>query len=390
MNPFEQTLELYDYWQFVVRRKWLFISVFGLLFVLSLLLAFLLPAEFRSQSTILIERQSIPRKLVASTVTGYVQEQIALTRERIATRENLLEIAEKYYLYPAEIESDPASVVLAMRQSFEVEMENVKASDPDVAGMRVATIAFNVSFGSESAVVSRDITNELTQRFLDEHKRAREAQAAEVSEFLGEEANRLRTEIAELEKKLADFKQKELRQLPELLNTNLRLFEKTEQHIEATEQRVRTLSDRLEALRAELSLTPAYEKVRTESGAVLLSAEERLSVLTSNYLQATSRYSAKHPDVIRLRREIRILAEQTGTAARADELMNELVKLQEQLRGARQKYNEEHPEVQRLERSVAALQRGFETAIISSDRDPEIVAPDNPRYVALKTQEEVT
>jgi len=387
MNPFEQTLELGDYWRFVVRRKWLFCIVFGIVFGAAVALAFLLPAIFRSESTILIERQAIPSNLVATTVTGYVQEQIGLTRQRIATHENLLEIAEKYYLYPEQIESDPASVAQAMRENFEVAMQDVRAADPDVAGVRVATIAFNVSFESESPEVSRDVTNELTQRFLDDHKRAREARAAEVTDFLDEEAERMRLEIADLEKSLADFKQEELRQLPELLNTNLRLFEKTEQDIEATEQRIRGISDRLEAVRAELSLTPAYEEVRTESGKVILSAEQRLSVLTSQYLQATARYSAKHPDVIRLSREIRILAEQSGTGARADELMNELVALQDQLRDARQRYSDDHPEVQRLERAVAAVQRGFETAIISGEEKALTMPPDNPRYVALKTQE---
>ena len=392
MNPLETTLEIRDYWQFVMRRKWLFLILFSIIFGAAAALAFLLPAVYRSDSTILIERQSIPQHLVATTVTGYVQEQIGQTRERIATHENLLEIAEKYYLYPDLIETEPTSVVRAMRENFSVEMQDVRAADPDLVGVRVATIAFSVSFSSQSPKVARDVTNEFTQRFLDEHKRSREARAAEVSNFLGEEAERIRVEIVDLEKALAVFKQEELRQLPELLNTNLRLFEKTEQDIESTEQRIRGLDDRLRAVRAELSLTPPYEEVRTESGQILLTAEERLSVLTSNYLQATSRYSAKHPDVIRLAREIRVLAEQAGTGARADELMNELVKLQEQLREARQRYEDGHPEVQRLERAVAAVQRGFETVVISEsgEASPYATAPDNPRYVALKTQENTT
>jgi uncharacterized protein involved in exopolysaccharide biosynthesis len=250
------------------------------------------------------------------------------------------------------------------------------------AGLRVSYEALRV--------IARR-ARELAERFLDEHKVARSEQAAEVSRFLDTEAERVRIEIAELEKQLADFKTEELRQLPELLNTNLRLFEKAEQDIEATEQRVRAHEDRLEALRAELSLTQPYEQVRTESGSVLLSADDRLSVLISNYLQATARYSAQHPDVIRLRREITVLAEQTGSGARADELMNQLVNLQDQLRSARQRYSEEHPEVARLERAVAAVQRGFETAIISGDSKSDMAtAPTNARYVALKTQIDTT
>jgi polysaccharide biosynthesis transport protein len=69
-------------------------------------------------------------------------------------------------------------------------------------------------------------------------------------------------------------------------------------------------------------------------------------------------------------------------------MMNELVGLQEQLRQAKQRYEDAHPEVQRIERAVAAIQRGFQEELLGDgdmstvDRRP----PDNPRYVALKTQ----
>lgn len=119
----------------------------------------------------------------------------------------------------------------------------------------------------------------------------------------------------------------------------------------------------------------------------MLTGAQRLSVLTAEYLQLSARYSAQHPDVIKLSREIRVLAEQTGSGARADELMNELVRYQEQLRAAQQQYSDDHPEVQRLEKSIAALQRGFETALISAKGDSAVMTPpNNPRYVALKTQ----
>lgn len=389
MEQNDYPMELIDYWRVLWDRKWHFAIPFAVVLAVSVALAFLLPSMYRSEATILIERQNIPQNIVATTVTGYVQEQIQQIRQRITTRETLLEIAETYGLYPGELREDPAEVVKRMREQVEVEMVDVQATDPDQQGVRLATIAFTIAFQAEDPRSAQGVTSDLADRFLSYHKAARKEQAAEVSQFLEREAEVIRAELAQLEESLAGFKQEELRQLPELMGMNLQLFEKTEQNIEQTEERIRSLQDRIDSLRSELSLTEPYEEVVTEEGTTLLSAADRLSSLTAQYLRISARYSPEHPDVRRLSREIRVLAEQTGKAGRADELMSELVRLQEELRQARQQYSESHPEVQQLESAVAAVQRGFQSTFIAQDGGDEQELsrpPDNPRYVALQTQ----
>lgn len=387
MQQYDYPMGLRDYWTILLRRKWHFLLPAGLIVASALALAFLLPPTFRSEATILIERQSIPSNIVATTVTSYVQEQIQQIRQRIVTYENLVEIAREFQLYPDELADDPASVVAKVREQIEVQMVDIQAADPDRVGTRLATIAFTVAFNADRPEVAQAVTSELAERFLSYHKINREAKAAEVSEFLEREAEVIRSELATLEESLAGFKQEELRQLPELMSMNMQLYERTEQNIEQTEGRIRELRDRIDSLRAELSLTEPYEEVVTEDGTRLMSASDRLSALTAQYLRASSRYSAEHPDIMRLSREIRVLAEQTGNSARADELMTELVDLQEQLRRARQQYADDHPEVTRLERAVAAVQRGFQSTLIDADGGQNLSRPpDNPRYVALQTQ----
>lgn len=387
MQQYDYPMGLRDYWTILLRRKWHFLLPTLVVVAAALALAFALPPTYRSEATILIERQTIPANLVASTVTSYVQEQIQQIRQRIVTHENLREIAKEFQLYPDEIASDPSGVMARLREQIQVQMVDVQAADPDRAGTRVATIAFTVAFEADNPTTAQAVTAELADRFLTYNKVSRQEQAAEVSQFLEREAEVIKSELATLEESLAAYKQEELRQLPELMSMNLQLYERTEQAIDQTEERIRGLRDRIDSTRAELSLTEPYEEVVTEEGTTLMSASDRLSSLTAQYLRASSRYSASHPDVMRLSREIRVLAEQTGSSARADELMSELVNLQEQLRQARQKYSDDHPEVTRLERSVAAVQRGFQSTLIdASDSQTLSRPPDNPRYVALQTQ----
>jgi len=370
------------------RRKWSFIIPFLLITGIGAAFAFLLPPVFKSESTILIERQLIPKELVKTTVSGYIQEQIETIRQRIATSATLRDLSKQYNLKQELFETDPTEATREIRRAIGVRMVDVKAADPDFSGERRATVAFTVSFESENAETAQDVTNWLAKRYLEEHKLIRAERSAAVTEFLELEADSVKEELDAMEAELAKFKQSEFRQLPELMQTNLNLFEKTQANIEATETRIRQLKDRIESTEADVLLTEPYLEVQREDGTRLQSADDRLSSLTAQYLRLTTTYSAKHPDVIKMGREIRILAEQTGNAARADEILKQLTISQDELRKARQQYVAGHPEVVGLEKSVAALQRGLTSAIITNqpNKIAETVAPDNPRYVTLKSR----
>lgn len=387
-NQVDMPIMLEDYWRILVRRRFHFLLPFMIVMACALSLAFFLPPTYRSQATFLIERATIPSGIVATTVVGYVQEQIQQIRERLMASDSLISLAEEFGLYSQEMQDDRRAAITTIRESIEIAMVDVRASDPDVGGQRQATIAFTVAFEGPSPELAKSVTEELGNRYIEINRQIRAERAEGVTTFLAAESEKLVQEIAEIESRLADFKQGEMRQLPELMNLNLNLFERTDQQIQQSEERIRGLQSEISAISSELSLTDPYEEVLTEDGSVMLTGAQRLSVLTAEYLQLSARYSARHPDVIKLSREIRVLAEQAGSGARADELINELVRYQEQLRIAQQQYSDEHPEVLRLERSIAALQRGFQTALVSADSAASTMTspPNNPRYVALKTQ----
>jgi succinoglycan biosynthesis transport protein ExoP len=386
MNTTDQPMELAEYWSILWRRRYWFVGAFSTVLVIGVAIAFLWPPVYRSEAKILIERQAIPPDVVETTVRGYVQEQIEQLKAKITSYDHLKKLAKEFDLYPGLRDSNPAKMVSNLQDDIDVEMVDVQASSPEQQGQRVATIAFTVAFDAPTPEKAQAVTQRIADWFLEEYKAEREQQAAKVSQFLDTEADNLKATISTLEGKLAKFKQREMNQLPEMMDMNMRLYEKTEQDIAASEDAIRTLNERLDSAQAELSLTPAYKEVVDDQGNRVLTGQDRLSVLTAQYLNATARYSAEHPDVIRLSREIRALARQTGASPRTDELMQELTKLQEDLRQARQKYSEGHPEVVRLEKAVASVERGFQTALAQAGHsNTPAVPPDNPRYVALKT-----
>ncbi len=279
-----------------------------------------MPPTYRSEAKILVERQTVPSDIVSTTVTSYVQEQIEQIRQEMTSYENLLDLADKFGLYAKERISDPKAVVQKMQDAVEVNMVDVYVAKPNEK-QSIATIAFTVAFSAPTPDIAQRVTQELSERYLDLHKASREKQAAEVSDFIGQEADQLKAKIADQEKQLASFKQNELHQLPELMDMNLRLYDRTEQDIDRSRETIRSIQERVDSAQAELSLTEPYKAVQGEDGATILTGSQRLSALTAEYLNATSRYSAQHPDVIRLRNEIRVLGateRQRGPGGRAD------------------------------------------------------------------------
>ena len=91
---------LADYFTIFKRRRWEIIGTSLSLFLLSIILALSLPPVYRSTATILIEEQEVPPDLVRSTITSYVDQQIQTIKHHVMSRPNLMNIIDRYALYP--------------------------------------------------------------------------------------------------------------------------------------------------------------------------------------------------------------------------------------------------------------------------------------------------
>jgi uncharacterized protein involved in exopolysaccharide biosynthesis len=146
------------------------------------------------------------------------------------------------------------------------------------------------------------------------------------------------------------------------------------------------LEDQINALHSELAITKPNQDIFTETGQKVLTGNERLSLLTAEYLRQSSRYSAQHPDLIKLRREIEALGGESNVSG-VTALIEKLTVLKDRLSEAKRKYSADHPDVLSLQQAVAGVERGLQTASVSPTRSSRASsAPDNPRFVSLKTQ----
>lgn len=366
-----------DFMGILRRRKVQFVVPVIIISAIAAALAFGLPAVYRSAATILVEAQEIPHELVQSTVTSYAAERIQVISQRIMTRTNLSEIVERFDLFPQErAEGKNDDIIQKMRENINVRMVSADVVDPRSGRSGQATIAFELSFDSVKPESARDVASELASLYLSENQKLRTEKAETTSVFLAEEADRLRKQIADYEEKLASFKEKNVGRLPELMQMNLDLMNRTDREREDTERQVAMLQERKAYLESQLA------QIEPNTGT---SPAAKLRDLRTEYLTAAAQYSKDHPRIGRLRREIEALEKQTGFVDESRLIADQVLAVRAELSSAREKYSADHPTVARLEKQLASLESSLK-ASASANGVLTAIPPDNPAYISIQTQ----
>jgi polysaccharide biosynthesis transport protein len=371
----ETATHLSDYLAVLRRRRKQILRVARAVLALAILLAIVLPTTYRSTVKLLIE-QEMAQELVPSTVTGYVSQRIKVIETRVFTPDNLAKVAEKAGIFEQErAAGNTREIAGRMRRNIKVETISANVTDPRSGTSSTATVALNLSYDGSSPEVAQRVAQELGTLFIDENRVVRTAKAQRASGFLGEEEQRLRKHIDELEAKLADYKEKNRGQLPELMNLNTQMFERSQRELDEAERQIYALEERKVQLQSQLTL------IEPHTGN---SAGGRLRQVQAEYLSASSMYSPDHPDVVRLKREMDSLKKTMGTGDSRSALEGEYKKAKQDLAAAREKYADDHPDVAMLKKTVASLEGQMRKA--PPERSGFATRPDNPAYVNLQTQ----
>lgn len=376
----EQDKGLQDYIAAFRRRRAQIAATFVVIFGIGLIVALAWPPTYRSAATILIEEQQIPVELVQSTVTSYASQRIETISQRVMTRNNLMDIIQKFDLYANERKRETTEEVLErMREDIKLEMISADVMDPRSGRPMPATIAFSLAFQGGDPGRVQKVANEMTTLYLQENLKTRASKAEETLTFMTDEAKRLREEIASLEKRLAEFKAKNADRLPELQPLLREQADRAEREMTDTATQIRSLEERRFYLQGQLGQLEPY------GADINLSPSARLKALRTEYATLVARYSADHPDVVRMKHEIESLERETGQVDTRESLQEKLAALNIELAAAREKYSAEHPDVQRLTRTIAATEGALAKAPASADTGQKR-SPDNPAYVNLQAQ----
>ena len=375
-----------DYLAVVKRRKWQFIVPALAMFLLISVIAALLPSVYRSAAVVLIEEPDVPRELVFSTITSYADQRLQTIYHRATTTENLLQIINRFDLYKEVREVLPfTEVVEDMREDVRMELISADVIDPRTGRPGQATIAFSLSFEHADPRISQKVASDLVSLYLGENIRTREESARETADFLDNEAEQLEEEIAGYERELSELKERNLGSLPEQLEYNMQLIERSESELRDLERRAQALRQQKIYMESELTQLSPYGSYQA-GGVPVMSATDQLKALRTQFITVSGRYGPEHPDVVKLRREIQALENETGAGPDPGLIRAELRNVEKDLAIARQRYAEGHPDVVKLKRQQSSLQSALSAAGKASSRPRGSASADNPHYIQMSAQ----
>jgi len=368
-----------DYLSILRKRKRLLFMVGLPILALGGLLALGLPDIYRSQGLIEIEGAESVREGAAN---GTLQDSIARESDeplyadqyvqslttQVLSDKNLSRLLAKERLYDDQAE-DPKGALQRLHKDIRVDMVTVPILDPNNGREREVVTAFTVSYDNRDPQRAHQGAAWLTQAFLEGNRQDRRSFAAGNAQFFAAEADRMRQRVAVLEGKLAEFKAKNIGQLPDTTGMNMNSMDRAENEINSTESQ-------LQGLRRERVFLVAQLQQARSTGPETNS----LQALENEYKQKLATYDPNHPDLISLRRQIDMM--RSGGSPSGMTLRQQVQQQRSILAEARQRYGEDHPDIKRIQRNIDSL----EARIKAGESADTTLASDSPMAVQLQTQ----
>ncbi|WP_330110249.1 Wzz/FepE/Etk N-terminal domain-containing protein [Methylophaga thalassica] len=385
----EEVKGLGDYLNILWRRKYWIIIPAVLLAIATVVVVFSLPATYKSQGTILIESQEIPNDLVRSTVTSYADQRIEVIKQRLMTTSRVMDMVKKYNLYVAERQKTAAtsSIVELFKSNVSVDLVQANVTDPVSGRAKRASIAFTVSFMDKSPQKAQQVANELVTEFLNENVKARTDRAAETKDFLKEEGDKFQAKVRELEKQIAEFKDRYSQSLPELLQYNLSMIQRLTDEQNTNQNEILVLKDQVTTLSLQLSTIPSAIPTNMSNANEATTSQQRLEQLRIQYSDLLSKYEPNHPDVLRIKRQIDALEKELGVSGNSREVIQaELDQANIELNTLSEKYAENHPDIKALNSKISSLQERLKTTSSADESTKQLSKNVNPAYVQLQAK----
>ena len=341
----------------IIQRRWLLIIPLMVALAVGSILAIKLPKVYEAQTLILVEPQRVPANYVQAVVTTEeVADRISTLSQQILSRTNLEKIINEFKLY-----TGPEFENMFSEDKVEALKKDINIQ---VTQNRRETNAFSITYRGRNPEKVMNITNTLATYFIDENLKARESQAIGTSDFLETELTSMRLKLEQKEKALEAFRTSNMGELPEQLESNLRILDRLQEQLTAQQESLRDARSRLASLQSQASAG-----LLTGQGAG--NAEPRQpdpldpAALRAELARLQSRYTDKHPDILKLKQQIKELEANSDSGTSTTRL--EPIEVTD----VRREISNISADIGRIQSEIAAYQRRVEA---TPKREQELLA----------------
>jgi polysaccharide chain length determinant protein (PEP-CTERM system associated) len=361
--------------QVVMRRRWYFLGPFFALGLLGYVIANLIPLKYRSSAVIIVEQRKVPDQYVLPNVLMTLQKRLDEMTQQILSRTRLQRFIEDFGLYASERNKKSMDDIIDTMQK-RISVELVKTPTGQAAGKPGDLTGFQITFADPNPYMAQRVTNELTSLFIEQDARERTSQSQATTAFLESQLEQGRKQLAEEEEKLHQYKLSHLGELPDQQQTNLTILGSLQAQLQASsaaldraeQQRIYFESMRLQQQTLNVASAassgpsaPAGDSPGDgqASGGIparisLETAQATVADLWKELRELTARYTGRHPEITRLKREI---ADWEGVVDRLSRERQAMAELNSRLKAVLAEIESERRENANLRRQIKEVQK---------------------------------
>lgn len=294
------TSNLKYYRSIFMRRLPYFLVIATIIAAASIIMAMTLPPSYVSRMTLIVESPQIPDELAASTARTPAQEQLQVVEQRLMTRANLLEIANKLQVLEGQSELTPDRILQGMRS---------RTSIQSTAGRDQAAL-MSISFEAANGQKAAGVLNEYLTLIQKEDVQSRTGRATQTLEFFEQEVSRLNQALAERSARILQFKTENVDALPESLDYRMGQQTLMQERLAQLERETVSLDEQRRRL---VRIFETTGQVGGLAGPTLSPEQQQLEEMRTALNNALAVYSEENPRVKILRARIAALEETIGT-----------------------------------------------------------------------------
>jgi polysaccharide chain length determinant protein (PEP-CTERM system associated) len=283
-----------------LKYRWILIIPFCLAMILGMYFAVILPKIYQSSTLILVQPQRVPENYVQSLVETDIGDRIEGLSNQILSRTNLERIINEFKLFegPEDKKNNMEYKVNNLRERIDVEVMTDSNRHSD---------AFTISFKGKNPETVMNVVNSLASNFINENLKMRESAVIGTSVFLEDELTAMRIRLEKVEESLKEYRKTYMGELPEQLESNLRILDRLQDQLAAQQQELSQAKIQLAALQNR-----SQNRAPTDSGSDNSNYNRQhytgqpttLGDLYSQLSEMRTRYTERHPDIIRLKEQI--------------------------------------------------------------------------------------
>jgi polysaccharide chain length determinant protein (PEP-CTERM system associated) len=293
MQEKDEIFKIDHYINLMFKHRWMIIIPLCLCMIIGICLAFALPKIYNASALILVKPQQVPADYVHDIETVDIEFRFRTIAKQILSHSNLGKIINEFNLY-----SDPDQQHMLIEEKIGDLRRRISIMLEEIENYRTANV-FSISFQWPDPKQAALVANSLATLFIDVDLKEREAEAIDTTQFLDDQLGPTRERLKEFEIRLSDYRKRYMGELPEQLNTNLRILENLQKQLGEHEERLRDEKNRLAMLEIEIQAA----KETLAGGAIVSERGEELTLpqLKNQLYTLKASYTDSHPDVIRLK-----------------------------------------------------------------------------------------